>query len=76
MSCGDSAGLVDPMTGEGLSAAFRSGEMAAQAVADYLGGHGEMSLVKYSSLIRQVFSTKYEAARRADIVRELEASMV
>jgi hypothetical protein len=50
--------------------------MAAQAVADYLGGHGEMSLVKYSSLIRQVFSTKYEAARRADIVRELEASMV
>jgi flavin-dependent dehydrogenase len=47
VSCGDSAGLVDPMTGEGLSAAFRNGEMAAQAVADYLGGHGEMSLVKY-----------------------------
>ncbi len=30
--CGDAAGLVDPVTGEGISYALRSGEMAASAL--------------------------------------------
>lgn len=32
MAVGDAAGLVDPVTGEGLYYAFRSGDLAAQAV--------------------------------------------
>lgn len=74
VSCGDCAGLVDPTTGEGITAAFASGEMAAQAIAGYLGDQGVMSLVNYSLRIRQVFSTKYEADRRIDLVRELTSA--
>jgi len=34
MAVGDSAGLVDPITGEGLYYAMRSGDLAAQALLD------------------------------------------
>jgi flavin-dependent dehydrogenase len=33
---GDAAGLVDPLTGEGIAYAIESGALAAQAVADWL----------------------------------------
>ena len=35
---GDAAGLVDPLSGEGIGNAFRSGRMAAAAVGDLLAG--------------------------------------
>jgi flavin-dependent dehydrogenase len=35
---GDSAGLTDPLTGEGIYYAVRSGKLAAQACLDYLSG--------------------------------------
>ena len=35
---GDAAGLVDPLSGEGIYAAFISGRLAAQAVRRYLAG--------------------------------------
>ena len=35
---GDAAGLVDPLSGEGIYAALASGTAVAPAVADYLGG--------------------------------------
>ena len=34
---GDAAGLVDPLTGEGIAYAIESGALAADAVADWLG---------------------------------------
>ncbi len=43
---GDSAGLVDPFTGEGIRFAIKSGRLAAQAI---LSGHPE----KYTASIRQ-----------------------
>ena len=36
---GDAAGLVDPLTGEGIHAAIRSGRAAAHHMAEYVGGH-------------------------------------
>ncbi|MBI4545222.1 MAG: NAD(P)/FAD-dependent oxidoreductase [Gemmatimonadetes bacterium] len=33
--CGDAAGLVDPITGEGIHHALRSGELAARALLEY-----------------------------------------
>ncbi len=35
---GDAAGLVDPLSGEGIHAAFWSGRLAAEAIAPYLAG--------------------------------------
>jgi len=35
---GDAAGLVDPLSGEGIENAFASGRLAAEAVAEYLSG--------------------------------------
>lgn len=37
---GDSTGFFDPLTGEGIGMAIRSGELAAQTVARLLGGKG------------------------------------
>lgn len=38
--CGDAAGLVDPITGEGIAHALRSGQIAARAAARALAGVG------------------------------------
>ena len=38
VSCGDAAGLIDPISGEGLTAALVSGKRAGEAVASFLSG--------------------------------------
>jgi len=38
---GDAAG-VDPLMGEGISYAFEHGKLAAAAIADFLGGRGDV----------------------------------
>jgi flavin-dependent dehydrogenase len=38
---GDAAGLVDPLSGEGIEHAFASGRLAADAVGEYLSGRVE-----------------------------------
>ncbi len=43
---GDAAGLVDPVSGDGMFEAFLSGKLAAEAVGDLLAGHDE-SLAPY-----------------------------
>ncbi len=57
---GDSAGFVDPVTGEGLYYALRSGELLAKAI---LAGRPE----KYEELVKQDFLPELvEAARYAE----------
>ena len=41
MAVGDAAGLVDPITGEGLYYAIRSGDLAARALLSEVGGLAE-----------------------------------
>jgi geranylgeranyl reductase family protein len=43
---GDAAGLVDPLSGDGMYEAFLSGQLAAEAVEDVLGGR-ETTLEPY-----------------------------
>lgn len=58
---GDAAGLVDPLSGEGIDAAFASGRLAAQAVASYLAGEaGDLS--------------PYEEAVSRELMPEIEVS--
>jgi geranylgeranyl reductase family protein len=56
---GDSAGLADPVTLEGISHALISGELAAQALCDASAGRVE---VTYNQLIDQQIRPDLEAA--------------
>jgi len=47
---GDAAGLVDPLSGEGIFAAFTSGRLAGEAVQRYLAGETD-SLASYQESI-------------------------
>jgi flavin-dependent dehydrogenase len=55
--CGDAAAWVDPLTGEGLFYAMRSGELLGRSIAE---GCPE----KYPALVRASFSSELEFAAR------------
>ncbi len=54
LAVGDSAGLVDPITGEGLYYAMRSGDLAGQVVLNDAHGFAEKA-VAYRDLLRHEF---------------------
>ena len=59
-SCGDAAGLINPYSGEGMTAALRSGEQAGKAISDYLlGNRDPRKLDEYSHWIIEHFSRQY-----------------
>ncbi len=59
---GDAGGLVDPLFGEGIFYAVRSGQMAAEAiVAAFAGREGVAS---YDRAVREVFYPDFERAAR------------
>jgi len=61
ISCGDAAGLVNPYSGEGMTAALKSGEQAGKAMSGYLLGNRDLSeLEKYSHWITKHFQQQYE----------------
>ena len=63
MSAGDSAGLVDPVTGEGIYYAMRSGEMAAQTLLDQRVPLAEKHKV-YREAVRREIMDELEAGSR------------
>src|SRR5205814_2204655 len=58
---GDAAGLVDPMSGEGIFAAFTSGRLAADAAGDFVRG-------------RTTNLTGYERAVERDLMPDIRAA--
>ncbi|MBL7138046.1 MAG: NAD(P)/FAD-dependent oxidoreductase [Bacteroidales bacterium] len=60
---GDAAGLTDPLTGEGISYAIRSGTMAGRAVFSYLEGDSG-SLASYSEEINRELMPEILEANR------------
>jgi menaquinone-9 beta-reductase len=52
---GDAAGVVDPMTGEGIAQALETGTLAARAVA--YGGHPDNVAVQYRAAVRDALGT-------------------
>ncbi len=60
---GDAAGLTHPITGAGISAAVQSGELAGQAVADWLAGDGD-AWRDYEEAIRDQYETSLSRAVR------------
>ena len=65
---GDAAGLVDPITGEGIAHALHSGELAARAAADALRrGTPDLALADYTDALRPV----HAGLRHANRLRHL-----
>jgi flavin-dependent dehydrogenase len=59
-SCGDAAGLVDPITGEGIDAALRSGRAAGKAIASFLAQERNPDrLADYSKWVVTTHSDRY-----------------
>lgn len=58
---GDAAGLVDPLTGEGIYAALLSGRLAGESAADYLAG--KAPLKSYRERIRRELGINLLVAR-------------
>jgi flavin-dependent dehydrogenase len=61
LAVGDAAGLVDPITGEGLYYAMRSADLAAQSI---LAKAGDMAAIAYRELLRRDFSCDLEFGSR------------
>jgi len=63
MAVGDAAGLVDPITGEGLYYAIRSGDLAAQSVLAAAPTESQMA-ENYRRLLRRDFASDLEFGSR------------
>ncbi len=63
MAVGDAAGLVDPITGEGLYYAIRSADLAARSLLSELGGFAE-KVNDYGRLLRRDFAADLEFGSR------------
>lgn len=61
LAVGDAAGLVDPITGEGLYYAIRSGHLAANAL---LESGADASALQYRRLLRRDFAADLELGSR------------
>jgi geranylgeranyl reductase family protein len=65
MATGDAAGLVDPITGEGIYYALRSGDLAAQALLSASANAGiETAGAAYRKLLRRDFTGDLEFGSR------------
>lgn len=60
MLCGDSAGMVDPFTGEGIAYAVRSGQIAAQVASEHLTDGCD--LVEYQRRCKNEFGDELRAS--------------
>jgi geranylgeranyl reductase family protein len=63
MAVGDAAGLVDPITGEGLYYAMRSGDLAAKSLLAEVGGLAER-ITHYRKHLRRDFAADLEFGSR------------
>jgi len=63
LAVGDAAGLVDPITGEGIYYALRSADLAAKALLSELGGIAD-KLQTYRRLLRRDFAADLEFGSR------------
>jgi geranylgeranyl reductase family protein len=66
---GDAAGLVDPLSGDGIYEAFISGRLAAAATLDFLAG-GANDLEQYAARFAEAFAPLEKISWRAKLAFE------
>jgi len=72
VSCGDAAGLVNPFTGEGLTAALVSGRAAGAAVGQFLRHpRAQVHLEDYSLRVGQLFTAAYTGSAGFGLWKQL-----
>ncbi|MEX2158044.1 MAG: NAD(P)/FAD-dependent oxidoreductase [Dehalococcoidia bacterium] len=64
---GDAAGLVDPLSGEGIDAAFASGRLAAESIGAYLAGDA-MDLASYESAVERELMADIEISKKLQAI--------
>jgi geranylgeranyl reductase family protein len=70
--CGDSAGFADPFYGEGIAYAIRSGQLAVEAIIDYLEGNAETLSQEYKKRCERAFGYNLKNSfRLTKLVRRL-----
>lgn len=70
VSCGDAAGVVDPLTGEGIGPALLTGRFAGVAAAQYAHDRGD-TLARYSDWLRGWASNRFQPIGRRALLAEL-----
>jgi flavin-dependent dehydrogenase len=60
---GDAAGSVNPFNGEGISVAYETGRIAADAVHDALTTHDGLALRTYETRLEQEYELYFKVAR-------------
>lgn len=63
IAAGDAGGFVDPLTGEGISFAIRSGQIAADSVADDCTKARGPAAARFEEACRREFADKFQYAR-------------
>jgi geranylgeranyl reductase family protein len=73
---GDAAGLANPVTGAGIAAAVRSGRLAGQAAAAWLGGE-RAAAADYEQELEAIFrpSLEHAVTRRRELLAALAAGV-
>ena len=72
VSCGDAAGLIDPLNGEGITAALYSGKLAATHVYSYLIDNlKDGNLTEYSISLKKFFTQRYGLTIQRNIWKNL-----
>jgi flavin-dependent dehydrogenase len=56
LATGDAAASCDPLAGQGITKALRSGILASYAVADMLAGNGEVAFARYEAMLASHFA--------------------
>jgi geranylgeranyl reductase family protein len=64
---GDAAGLVDPLSGEGISAAFASGSLAAAEVGRLLAGEAD-DFAGYERAVERELMSEIEVSRKLQVI--------
>lgn len=60
---GDASSCFDPVSGQGIFKALRSGIFASYAIGDHLLGHDDSGLARYQRLLEEEFAEYYKALR-------------
>ena len=63
LSVGDAAGSVNPFNGEGISVAYETGRMAADAVDLALATDDGLALTTYQARLDEVYGLYFKVAR-------------
>ena len=69
LATGDAAASCDPLAGQGITSALRSGILASYAAADALSGNGPTGLHRYEAILQAQFAG-FRRMHRAHYARE------